>query len=645
MSYLKFDKAQLVNLKYSLDIEHLRSNRAGTFSSTTIVGCNTRKYHGLLIAPLNQIDGRHYLLLSSLDETVIQHEQEFHLGVRQFPNSISPKGHKYIRDFDIEPIPSLTYRVGGVVLKKELLLEQEEDTILIRYTLLEAHSPTKIRLQPFLAFRNVHELTSANMEADTKHTPVKNGIKMKLYKPFPYLHMQISRKPEYVHAPEWHYNVEYQRERARGYAYTEDLLVPGYFEFNIKKGESVVFRAGLKEGQTSSLNRRFNSEIKKRVPRNSFYHNLLNSAEQFIKRRDKSTEVIAGFPWFFSWARGTFVSLPGITLGIDDVKTCKAVLDTMSKKLKGGLFKNTSHNERPDVVTIDSSLWYIYAIQAYAEHSSAKAIWNDYGSKIKSILKAYKKGLPHNIKMHDNGLIYGGEEGYALTWMDAKINGKYITPRIGYNVEVNALWYNAIKFALELAGENKDSRFIGEWKKTAELIEESFIETFWYDKKAYLYDYVNGDFKDNAVRPNQIIAAGLPYSALNLEQKKGVVDRVKSELKTKRGLRSLSPKNPNYDGICEGNEIERAEAYFQGSAWPWLLSFYATAYLELHEKSGLRHIEKIYEGFEEEISKHGIGSISELYDGVPPYKARGEISKAWSVGALLQIRKLIEKYK
>ncbi len=647
MSYLKFDKTQLVNLKYSLDIEYLRSNRAGTFVSSTIVGCNTRKYHGLLISPLDQIDGRHYLLLSGLDETVIQQNQEFHLGVRQFPNEkIFPGGHKYIRDYNAEPIPSLTYRIGGVLLKKELLLTQEEDAILIRYTLLDAHSPTKIRLQPFLAFRNVHELTHANMEVNTKFTPVKNGIKMKLYDGFPFLHMQISRKPEYIHAPDWHYDIEYKKEKERGYEFSEDLLVPGYFEFNIKKGESVVFRAGLKEGETTSLNRKFNSEIEKRIPRDSFYHNLENSAQQFIVRRKKTTEVIAGFPWFFSWARGTFVSLPGITLSIGDTKTCKAVLDTMSKKLKGGLFKDTSHGERTDIVTVDSSLWYIYAIQAYAKHSTPETIWKDYGAKIKSILKAYKDGLAHNIKMHDNGLIYAGEEGYALTWMNSKINGKYITPRIGYTVEVNALWYNAVKFALEIAEKAKDSRFVNAWKNKPELIEKSFVETFWYERKKYLYDYVDmNGAKSKAVRPNQIIAAGLPYSALSIDQKKGVVDKVKEELKTKRGLRSLSPKNVDYDGVAEGNEIERAEAYFQGSAWPWLLNFYAEAYLDLHERSGLKHIEKLYNGFEEEMSKHGIGSISELYDGNPPYKGRGEISKAWSVGALLQMNELIEKYK
>jgi len=645
MSYLKFDKAQLVNLKYSLEIEHVRSNRAGAFSSTTIVGCNTRKYHGLLIAPLDQIDGRHYLLLSGLDETVIQHEQEFHLGVRQFPNSIVPKGHKYIRDFNAEPIPSITYRVGGVILKKELLLAEKEDTILIRYTLLEAHSPTRIRLQPFLAFRNVHELTHANMDADTKFIPVKNGIKMRLYKNFPYLNMQVSKKPEYVHAPDWYYNVEYRREKARGYAYTEDLLVPGYFEFKIKKGESVVFSAGLKESETSTLTKKFSTEIEKRTPRDSFYNNLVNSAHQFIVRRNNSTEVISGFPWFFSWGRGTFVSLPGITLAIGDVNTCKEVLDTMSKKLKDGLFRKTSHNERPDVVTIDTSLWYIYAIQAYAKYSTPEAIWTEYGSKIKSILKAYKAGLVHNIKMHDNGLIYGGQDGYALTWMNSKINGQHITPRIGYTVETNALWYNALKFGLEMAEANKDTAFTKAWSSVAEAHETSFIEVFWFDKKSYLYDYVNGDFKDQSVRPNQIISAGLPYSVLSNEQKKGVVDRIKSELLTKRGLRSLSPKNPDYDGVCEGNELERAEAYFQGSAWPWLLSFYANAYLELHEKSGLKHIEQLYNDFEEEMSKHGIGSISELYDGNPPFTPRGETSKAWSVGALLQMNELIKKYK
>jgi predicted glycogen debranching enzyme len=545
----------------------------------------------------------------------------------------------------VENVPSTIYRVGGVILQKELVLAQEEETVLIRYTLLDAHSPTKIRLQPFLAFRNVHELTQANMDANTKYEAVPNGIKMKLYNDFPYLFMQLSRKSDYTHAPDWHYNVEYQREKARGYAHHEDLLVPGIFEFNIKKGESVVFSASLEEVKTVSLTKKFDSEVAKRSPRDSYYANLENSAQQFIVRKKEKTEIISGFPWFFSWGRGTFISLPGITLAIGDSKTCKSVLDTMSKKLVGGLFKNTSNNERPNRVTSDTSLWYIYAVQAFAKHAKPKDIWKDYGTQIKQILDAYLQGMVHNIKMHENGLIYAGNENHALTWMDAKINGKYITPRTGYAVEVNALWYNAVQFALEMAKENNDTDFINQWQEMPELIQKSFIETFWYEQKQYLFDYVNGDFKDVSVRPNQIIAAALPYSVLDSEQKKGVVDRVKSELLTERGLRSLSPKNPDFDGICEGNELERAEAYFQGSAWPWLLSFYAQVYLELHEKSGLKHIEKIYNGFEEEMNKHGIGSISELYDGNPPFKARGEISKAWSVGALLLINKLIKKYK
>ena len=646
MSYIKFDKNQLINLEYSLKREFIRSNRAGAYASSTIINCNTRKYHGLLICPMDRLDGENHVLLSALDETVIQHEKEFHLAVRRYPGGIFHPGHKYLRDFNSEPIPTLIYRIGGVILQKEMLLVEESEQVLIKYTLLEAHSPTKIRLHPFLAFRNAHKLSKSNSDINSNYENIKNGIKTRMYDIYPYLHMQLSKKTEYIHAPNWYYNIEYIEEEKRGYEFSEDLFVPGYFEFPIKKGETVIFSASLEEITPASLKRKFISEIKKRIPRDNFENCLINSAQQFIKRRHGRTEIIAGFPWFGTWGRDTFIALPGLTLAIGDTKTAKDVLDTMTGQLRDGLFKNMGSHDRADLNSVDAPLWYFWTIQQYVTSTGKYGqAWKNYGAAMKSILENYKKGTHYNIKMHDNYLIWAGQEGKALTWMDAVVNGVPVTPRIGYDVEIQALWYNAIMFSLEMAEKNKDKEFIEAWKDIPEKIKKSFIETFWIEKKKHLYDYVDENHADKAVRPNQIFAVSLPYSMLDLDQMKGIVDRVSNELLTPRGLRSLSPKNPEYKGICEGDQATRDKAYHQGTVWPWLSGHFAEAYLRVYEKSGIHLIENLYKGFEEEMNIAGIGSISEIHDGNPPYEPRGAISQAWSVAELLRIKTLLKKYK
>ncbi len=645
MSYITFDKTQLINLEYSLNKEFIRSNRAGSFANSTIINCNTRKYHGLLICPLPDLDGGNHVFLSTLDETIIQRDKEFHLSVHKYPGIYSP-GHKYIRDFQAEPIPQITYRVGGVILLKEMLLVQKEERILIKYTLLNANSPTKIRLHPFLAFRNVHALSKANLDINPKYTEIKNGVKIKLYDSYPYLHMQTSKKCDYTPAPNWFYNIEYTEEQLRGYDFREDLFVQGFFELSLKKGESIIFSAGLTEAKTKSLKTKFISELKKRTPRADFESCLKNSAQQFIIKNDRKSEVIAGFPWFGRWGRDTFISLPGLTLAYNDLSTFKSVLDTMSEELKDGLFKNMGGHSDADVNSVDAPLWFFWAIQQYTIHTkNYKSVWTQYGTKMQQILNAYIKGTQYNIKMHDNGLIYAGIEHKALTWMDAIVNGKPVTPRIGYNVEINALWYNAICFVVELAKKNKDSKTIKKWKKYPQLIKQSFIDTFWNSKKAYLADYVNGDYKDWAVRPNQIIACSLEHSPIDIHMKKAVIDKVKSELLTPKGLRTLSPKHLDYKGVYSGNQEKRDSSYHQGIAWVWLLGHFCESYLKLHEKSGVNFIKKIYNGFEEEMTNRGIGTISEIYDGNPPYTARGAISQAWSVSELIRIKYLIDKYE
>lgn len=647
MSYIKFDRSQLVNLEYSLNRELLRTNHAGSYASSTIINCNTRKYHGLLVAPQPGIDNENHVLLSSLDETVIQMDAEFNLGIHKYPGGIySPRGHRYFVDFDTEPIPRQTYKVGDVILTKEMIFSSNEDRMIIKYTLEEAHSPIKLRLKPFLAFRNVHHLSHENIFADKKYEKIPNGIKVRMYQGYTDLYMQLSIQNEYTHVPTWYYKIEYQKEMERGYDYQEDLYVPGFFEVDINKGENIYFQAGTKEINPVSLKRAFSAELIKRIPRNNFENCLINSAQQFFVKRGNKTEITAGFPWFGRWGRDTFIALPGLTLLTGDFKTCKSVIDTMIADLNGPLFPNVGSGSSSSYNSVDASLWFFWALQQYADFSkNKKQIWQEYGKKMKLILEAYRKGTLFNIQMMENGLLYAGEPGKALTWMDAIVHGKPVTPRIGLAIEINALWYNAIRFSLEVAELSGDVKFIQKWTKIAEQIPSAFTATFWNEQKGYLADYVDGEYKDWSVRPNMIFVASLPYSPVDEEIRKQVVSVVKRELLTPRGLRTLTPKNPAYKGVYMGDQAERDLAYHQGTVWPWLLGHFVEGYLKLHGHSGLSFIKSLYKGFESVMTEHGIGTISEIYDGDPPHTAKGAISQAWSVAELLRINWLIKQYE
>ncbi len=658
MSVLKFDKQSLGNLEYSLKREMLATDRSGGYMSTTIVCCNTRKYHGLVVCPKDSTEND-YVLLSSLDETVIQHDQSFNLGIHRFPGTYEPRGHKYITDFDYNPSPAITYRVGGVVLKKELLWIHSKTQLLIRYTLLEATSETRLRLRPFLAFRDKHALSSANMFADGHSYPIKGGVKCRLYNDFPWLYMQTNCDGcDFVAAPDWYYRFEYLEEKARGYPYEEDLLTPGYFEINIKRGESIIFSAALDEmWSAKTIDKIFEDEQARRSDKNDFLSCLRHSARQFVSRREDRTEVVAGWPWFGRWGRDTFIALPGITLSQGDVETCQEVIDTMTREMSGGLFPNMGEAYN----SVDAPLWFFWTLQQLEGHIGAENIWQKYGTKMKDILAAYRRGIGGGsdakiIEVHDNGLVWAGGPGLALTWMDAIVDGIPVTPREGYQIEINALWYNAVCYTLELAKKHKDSAFTDEWKHLPELIKASFVATFWSPEKGYLADYVNPSSGENGplweaggrnffVRPNQVIACSLRYKMLGDEQQLEILNTIKRHLLTPKGLRTLSPQNPLYQGRYEGDQATRDAAYHQGTVWPWPLEHYVRARFDVQGEKFLERAEEILAGFEEDIDSYGICSIPEIYDGDPPHAQRGAISQAWSVGAILRINEMIDSYK
>jgi predicted glycogen debranching enzyme len=646
MSYLKFEKALMTNLQESLPKELLRTNRSGAYSCSTIVDCNTRKYHGLLVVPVPELDDENHVLLSSLDVTVIQHGAEFNLGLHKYQgNNFSPLGHKYIREFDCDKVPTTLYRVGGVILKKEVVFQHYENRILIRYTLVDGHSATTLRFRPFLAFRSVRQFTHENSTASRDYSAVDNGIKTCMYAGYPDLYMQFSKKNEFKFCPDWYRGVEYPKEQERGYASNEDLYVPGYFEMGIKKGETIVFSAATSEIKTSSLKKLFDTEVDERSPRDNFFHCLVNAAHQF-HRREKNDDryILAGYPWFKCRARDTFISLPGLTLSIEENDYFELVMKTAMRGyyefMEGKpLTAHITEIEQPDV-----PLWAVWALQQYAKETSKEECYKKYGQFIKDVIRFIQGNKHPNLELKENGLLYTNGRDKAVTWMNSTANGRPVVPRTGYIVEFNALWYNALCFCASLAGAVGEEADQQELLAQAEITKKSFVDTF-LNEYGYLYDYVDGNMMDWSVRPNMIFPVAFDYSPLSQDQKKKVLDICTRELLTPKGLRSLSPKSGGYNPIYVGPQTQRDYAYHQGTAWPWLGGFYMEASLKLYKRTRLSFVERQMVGYEDEMSYHCLGTISELFDGNPPFSGRGAISFAMNVAEILRALELLEKYQ
>lgn len=647
MSYLRFEKALMTNLQDSLPKELLRTNRSGAYSCSTIVDCNTRKYHGLLVVPVPEIDDDNHVLLSSLDVTVVQHGAEFNLGLHKYQgNNFSPMGHKYIREFDCDKVPTTIYRVGGVLLKKEVVFQHYEDRILIRYTLVDAHSATTLRFRPFLAFRSVRQFTHENTVASRDFYPVDNGIKTCMYEGYPDLYMQFSKKNEFVFHPDWYRGVEYPKEQERGYASTEDLYVPGYFEMPIKKGESIVFSAAISSIKPSALKKLFDEEVAERSPRDNFFHCLVNAAHQFhIRTKKDDRYLLAGYPWFKCRARDTFISLPGLTLSIEEQDYFELVMKTAERGIREFMAGKPLTGLMTEIEQPDVLLWAIWAIQQYAKEASLEKCNEMYGKLVADIVKFIEANKHNNLELRENGLLYSEGKKKAVTWMNSTANGRPVVPRTGYIVEFNALWYNALCFAASLAELSGNNAQVDYLNKLAEKVKTSFVEVF-LNEHGYLFDYVDDkDPRDWSVRPNMIFAAAFDYSPLDQAQKKGVVDICTRELLTPKGLRSLSPKSGGYNPMYVGPQAQCDYAYHQGTAWPWLGGFYMEASLKLYKRTRLSFIERQMVGYEDEMSYHCLGTIPELFDGNPPFHGRGGISFAMNVGEVLRTLELLEKYK
>ena len=642
MAFLKFNKSELVNLEYSLKREIIAANETGAYCNTSIVACNTRRYHGLLAVPVDELGGGKYMLLSALDESLTLRGKQFNLGIHCYGDTYDPKGHKYIVDFDANPVPVITYKVGGILFTKTIMMVPDNDQVLIKYELLEAPSKLTLTLKPFLAFRSVHSLTSQNSEAYTGYDEIESGVAFRLYNGFPHLNMQVSGQAAFKSQPYWYSGVTYSDEYRRGFDCREDLFVPGSFSLEMKPGDSVVFSASVNEINPKGLKRKFTDTLKKMDVIEDYEDLLAHNAELFKVHHNGKSRINAGFSWLETGLlRETIASLPGLTLYANgSCEEFEQILDTLIADESERLFYRTTQCEAPLRLT--------ETIQQYIRFSGKeRQIWKKYGETLKRIIESYAPGQRKEIAMHPNGLLWAQMDGVALSWMNAYVYGNPVTERAGYQVETNAYWYNALCFAIDMEnkyGAKKDNAFVARWTPVRDMVKENFQPMFWREEWGYLVDFVGNGPVSQAVRPNMLIPAYLEYCPVDDEVISEIVMTINDELLTRRGLRSLSPRNEAYRGVYEGSQIDRDLAYHQGCAFPDLLAPYIDLCFRMMGSTFYGRAKYLVEGFFEDVSKHGVGAFSELYDGDPPHEPHGAIASAMSTAALLHIVHVMKQY-
>ena len=643
MAFLKFNKSELVNLSYSLKREIICANKTGAYCNTSIVTCNTRRYHGLLAVPIDAFGGKKHLLLSSLDESLILNGKRFNLGIHCYGSVYEPRGHKYIIDFEADPVPKITYIVGEIVFTKSILLVPDSDQVMIRFELVNAPAKVKLLLSPFLAFRDIHALTDENPNARTEGWEIPNGVAFNLYEGFPDLNMQFNTKDvSFETAPCWYKGITYSDEYRRGFACKEDLYVPGRFETEMKPGDAIVFSASVALANPSGLKRKFDFYVAKAAKITSAHEQLVHCADLLKQDRGGHKMITAGFSWLYTGLlRETLEALPGLTLYANgDKAEFEEILDNLIADNQERLFHRTTQVEAP--LRLADTLGRYIGFGA-----DPKAVWKKYGPTVKGIVESYLPGRRVEVAMQPNGLLWAQLDHWALSWMNTYVDGNPVTERAGYQVETNAMWFQSVLFAVTMEREYSpsDSAFLKEWSHILDLIRENFQNTFWNARAGYLADYVDNAGQHLEVRPNMLYALVGEDIPVEPEIARRVLQVIDNELVTRRGIRTLSPRHSEYKGVYEGSQTDRDLAYYNGCCLTSLLGPYCEVCFKMKGAAFLNKAQWLVNGFYEDLNKHGVGAFSELYDGDPPHEPHGAISSALSTAALLEVEYLKNKYK
>jgi len=662
-----------------LNYEYLLTNTRGGYSAGTIIGCNTRRYHGLLIGSLDPPANR-ILGLSNLLETVITDGHLHHLTTFEFSGAspqdkekFSPAGFGYIKRFTRDAGAHFDYRLcvrspqdDGAEMTKSVYLSRNDDLVLVQYDFKTVEKTFDFTLRPFIALRDFHSLQKSY--APLCSAQLENGLFICHDVPGS-CELLINCERDrgqifYEKDPQWWFNFVYRRDRNRGQDYIEDLWAPGFYKCTVNSPCKIVLKACLGYSCDAQHLARANikntaAELKKAQQlvvagaktKDQTIRKLVLAADQFICRRqtdgDARTTLLAGFPWFFDWGRDAFIALPGLLLATGRNGDARSVLTTFAAAADEGMIPNRfdDHSQTAYFNSIDASLWFINAAFQYLKTvGDGTTFTEQLLPAILQIVESYRRGTRFDIRAEADGLITGGNEETQLTWMDAKFGGVAFTPRHGKAVEVNALWFNALCHLAKFYA-TWDIEKAYQFDRLAETVGRNFTELFWNEQTGYLNDCIHPDgTADTSCRCNQILAVSLEFSPLTIEQQGRIVDVVQAELLTPYGLRSLSPKDPNYKGIHSGSQRQRDESYHQGTVWAWLMGPFIEAWLKVNEFSPQSR-QKARE-FLEPLIKHlteqaCLGSISEIFDGDPPHEPRGCFAQAWSVAEVIRALLLI----
>lgn len=642
---ISFNKSITQNFDEAIRREWLETNGLGGWASSAITGAHTRRYHGLLVAATKPPVGR-LVLLSKLDETITIAAKRFELSCNRYPGAIHPRGFEYLVSFEKDLFPVFEYAAGGVTLRKTIAAINAENTTLLLYEVLQAPSNFSLELRPFIACRDYHSLTHAN-DAIHREAQFANGVfHAQLYDGTPELFIRIPGAA-YDAQPDWYRNFEYSLEQYRGLDYREDLFTHGVFRVNLRAGDKLgIIISTINPAGREAL-KLFNAEKRRREKildspsnKDEFSKMLTLAADQFIVKRGGDLKtLIAGYHWFSDWGRDTMISLPGLCLVTGRYDDAKKILRAFAQSASQGMLPNRfpDAGEQPEYNTVDATLWFFVAIYKYLQATNdEKFVRDELMPILRDIIAWHERGTRYRIHVDTDGLLYAGEPGVQLTWMDAKVGDWVVTPRPGKAVEINALWCNALMIFADLSRRFGNTADMQRFAQRAEQVQIKFAEVFWNEAGGYLYDYVDGEHKDAALRPNQIFALSLPFSLLEGERAKKVLRIVEEKLYTPVGLRSLAAHEPGYRPHYGGDQWSRDSAYHQGTVWSWLLGPLVTAIVRVEGEAGRKRAKQLLENIIPHCSDAGIGTISEIFDAAPPHAPRGCMAQAWGVAEVLR---------
>ncbi|MBM3277107.1 MAG: glycogen debranching enzyme family protein [Candidatus Handelsmanbacteria bacterium] len=637
---IEFDARITADLSQAVSREWLETNGLGGWASSTLAGAHTRRYHGLLVVATRPPVGR-MVMLSKLDETLVLPEGSMELGCNLYPGAVHPQGYHHLKGFALDPFPIFTYETQAWTLRKTIAMVHGEHTLLLRYELLRAPGPAQLELRPFFAGRDYHQLTRANPHIRTQAQFEEEVLHFQAYEGQPEIYLWVPGG-HYAPVPDWYYNHLYPREAERGLDYSEDLFTCGILRCPLEVGKPLTLIASTVDPRGRDGEGLMRAEVQRRAglttSADPLIRRLSTAADQFLVRRgDNRHTLVAGYHWFTDWGRDSMISLPGICLVTGRHAEARSILLAFSEHLSQGMIPNRfpDAGEEPEYNTVDATLWFFVAVYKYLHYTGDRDLVASLWPALEEIVAWHQRGTRFQIRVEEDGLLSAGEPGVQLTWMDAKVGDWVVTPRQGKAVEINALWYNALRIMEELAGLfSPPQAYL--YAALAGRAGARFGEIFWNEEQGCLYDLVDSETCDPSLRPNQLFALSLPFPLLEGEKAESVLAVVERHLLTPYGLRSLAPGEPGYRPRCEGPPWERDGAYHQGTAWSWLLGPYITALVRLRGEEVRAQARALIEGLGAHLGEAGVGTLSEIFDAEPPFVPRGCIAQTWSVAELLR---------